>query len=71
MDARRRGGIKTRTMVVEVPKDYRESTINNRMMEFKLNNCNEMTYIPFSQMADASYNSTLKQIFFSQNVYLY
>jgi len=62
--------IETRAMVVEVPKDFREA-INSKMMEFQLSNCEAMTYIPFSQMADASYNSTLKQIFLSQNVYLH
>ena len=62
--------IETRAMVVEVPKDHRDE-INHKLMEFKLDNCNEMTYIPFSQMADPSYNSTLKEIFLSQNVYLH
>jgi len=62
--------IETRAMVIEVPKDYRE-LINDRMMSFKLHNCENMTYVLFSQMADESYNSTLKQIFLSQNVYLH
>jgi len=62
--------IETRALVVEVPKDHRD-VINHKMMEFTLANCVEMTYIPFSQMADSSYNSTLKEIFLSQNVYLH
>ena len=62
--------IETRALVVEVPKDHRDA-INHKMMEFTLDNCHAMTYIPFSQMADSSYNSTLKEIFLSQNVYLH
>ena len=61
--------IETRALVIEVPKEYRD-IINEQLMKFKLNHCENMTYVPFSQMADASYNATLKQIFLSQNVYL-
>jgi len=61
--------IETRALVIEVPKEYRD-IINEQLMKFKLDHCENMTYVPFSQMTDASYNATLKQIFLSQNVYL-
>jgi len=62
--------IETRALVLEVPKDFRE-IVNTKMMQFEMSNCSQMTYVPFSQMADPEYNSTLKQIFLSQNVYLH
>jgi len=62
--------IETRALVLEVPKDFRE-IVNAKMMQYEMSNCSQMTYVPFSQMADPEYNSTLKQIFLSQNVYLH
>jgi len=62
--------IETRALVLEVPKDAREE-INAAMMEFKIENCEDMTYVPFAQVADEFYDSTMKEIFLSQNIYLH
>jgi len=62
--------IETRALVLEVPKDFREA-VNTKMMSYTMENCSQMTYVPFSQMADPEYNYTLKRIFLSQNVYLH
>ena len=62
--------IETRALVLEVPKDTREE-INAAMMGFKIENCEGMTYVPFAQVADEFYDSTMKEIFLSQNLYLH
>ena len=62
--------IETRALVLEVPKDAREE-INAAMMGFKIENCADMTYVPFAQVADEFYDSTMKEIFLSQNIYLH
>jgi len=62
--------IETRALVLEVPKDAREE-INAAMMGFKIENCEGMTYVPFAQVADEFYDSTMKEIFLSQNIYLH
>ena len=43
-----RGKNETRATVIEVPKDSREAVNNKMMIEFKLQNCSDMTYVPFS-----------------------
>jgi len=62
--------IETRALVLEVPKDSREE-INAAMMEFRIENCGDMTYVPFAQVADEFYDTTMKEIFLSQNIYLH
>jgi len=62
--------IETRALVLEVPKDSREE-INAEMMGFKIENCSDMTYVPFAQVADEFYDATMKEIFLSQNIYLH
>jgi len=41
--------IETRALVLEVPKDTKDS-INEMMLKFEYDNCPNMTYIPFANM---------------------
>jgi len=62
--------IETRALVLEVPKDAKDS-INEMMLKFTYANCPNMTYIPFANMQDENHQEIMQEIFFSQNVYLH
>jgi len=62
--------IETRALVLEVPKEAKDS-INEMMLEFEYGNCPNMTYIPFANMQDENHQEIMKEVYFSQNVYLH
>jgi len=62
--------IETRALVLEVPKDARDE-VTAKMLQFKYDKCDAMTYIPFMNMTDEEHQEVMKTIFFSQNVYLH
>ena len=62
--------LQTRALVIEVPKESRDS-INKHMMNFSLQEYQNLTYIPFSHVTDESYHKTMTEIFYQQNLYLH
>jgi len=62
--------VQTRALVIEAPKDNRES-INRRMMSFSLNDFPNLIYVPFSHVTDEAYQNVMAEIFFQQNLYLH
>ena len=62
--------IETRALVLEVPKDQRD-IVNEKMMQFEYEKCEEMTYVPFMNMNDEVHQEVMKEILYSQNVYLH
>jgi len=62
--------IETRALVLEVPKVHKD-IVNEKMLQYQYRNCPNLTYVPFMNMQDEEHQKTMKQIFYSHNIYLH
>ena len=62
--------IETRALVLEVPKVHKD-IVNEKMLQYQYRNCPNLTYVPFTNMQDEEHQKTMKQIFYSHNIYLH